>query len=350
MNSLLDEASVRALLDWFAEYGIDYPWSRTADPWAVWVSEVMLQQTTVSAAEPRYIRWMDRFPGPEDLAQADEREVLREWEGLGYYSRARNLAAAARVVRDSHGGSIPENFSGLKALPGVGDYTAAAIASFCFGERRAAVDANGRRIAQRLAAQVTWDSALDARFRNDVETLMPSLRPGDLNAAIMQLGQQVCTPSSPDCSRCPLGEICRARSENLQNEIPARRKAQSVRMITKLALLYSGGRVLMRRRSEGIGRGLWFFPPEDEIEGLEQWIPGEELPSRVHSYTRYRETLLPRVFRASGDACIRAADYSGTWIGADELEGIPMPTAYRRIAGDFASETCVSGCAWRPEI
>ena len=333
-----DRKSAAALLKWFREHGVTYPWadsSGSQDAWGIWVSEVMLQQTTVTAVEPRYRRWMKRFPSPEALAAADEQELLREWEGLGYYNRARNLAAAAGEIRTAYGGRIPEKVTELRCLPGVGEYIAAAIASFAFGKRRAAIDANGRRIAQRLSARDSWNKELETAFRNIVEELMPLENPGEMNAALMQLGQQVCTPRSPRCGDCPLAYSCLARSEGRQESIPARRRQEVIQKKTSLAILYDGGKVLMRKRTEGIGRGLWVFPAESEIGGLEKWWEhAGELPKQVHVYTRYREVLRPRIFRRNdvrGTApVIKLPEMS--YILPEKLQELPMPTAYRRIS------------------
>lgn len=335
----LDEDSAEALLIWFREHGVSYPWADSSEAWGIWVSEVMLQQTTVAAVEPRYRSWMKRFPSPEALAAADEEEVLREWEGLGYYNRARNLAAAAAEIRMAYGGRIPEEPAELRRLPGVGEYIAAAVASFAFGKRRAAIDANGRRIAQRLSARDLWDKELETAFRSAVEELMPFENPGEMNAALMQLGQLVCTPRSPRCGDCPLARICLARLEGRQESIPSRRRQEAIRKKTRLAILFDGGRVLMRKRTKGIGKGLWVFPAESEIEGLEKWWePAGELSEQIHAYTRYREVLQPRIFRRNDergtDPVIGLPDTN--FFPLEKLQELPMPTAYRRISGQVA--------------
>jgi A/G-specific adenine glycosylase len=335
LTEVFDEETAGTLLSWFRENGVAYPWAESPDPWGIWVSEVMLQQTTVGAVEPRYRRWMDRFPTPEALAAAGEQEVLREWEGLGYYNRARNLASAATEIQRSYAGRIPEEVEELRRLPGVGEYIAAAVSSFAFGKRRAAIDANGRRIAQRLMARELWDKELERLFREAVEARMPSENPGEMNAALMQLGQLVCTPGKPLCVECPLVGICRARAEDIQESIPLRRRQEVIRKKTNLALCMDRGRVLVRKKTEGIGKGLWVFPSESEIENIAgYWEPAGSLPRRIHSYTRYREELLPRIFRAkkengeSAAGCLK----EGKFVTPGELQRLPMPTAYRRIA------------------
>jgi len=333
-----DKKTTEALLEWFREHGVAYPWADSPDAWGIWVSEVMLQQTLVGAVEPRYRRWMERFPSTESLAAADEQEVLREWEGLGYYNRARNLASAAAEVQNSYGGRIPEEAEELRKLPGVGEYIAAAVSSFAFGKRRAAIDANGRRIAQRLEARESWDKELEEAFRNAVEELMPEKNPGEMNAALMQLGQLVCTPRSPDCGSCPLAEHCRARLEGVQESIPRRRRQEVIQKKTKLAILIDGEKILMRKKTDGIGKGLWVFPSESEIGNLEtDWEVTVDLPQQTHSYTRYRELLLPRIFRHKpGKKSSREMIPEGSEFQLiAELGELPMPTAYRRITQEL---------------
>jgi len=334
----LNEELISALLEWFRENGVAYPWADSPDAWGIWVSEVMLQQTTVAAVEPRYRRWMKRFPTIESLADAGEEEVLREWEGLGYYNRARNLASAAAEIQKAYGGRIPEEASELRRLPGVGEYIAAALSSFAFAKREAAIDANGRRIAQRLTARESWDKELETVFRGIVEELMPVENPGSLNAALMQLGQQVCTPRSPRCGECPLAGICQARMEGLQESIPRRRRQEVIQKKTGLAILIDGKQVLMRKKNNGIGRGLWVFPPENEIGGLEKyWDVLMVLPEQIHSYTRYRDVLAPRIFRRKDNAgAIPSLKLEGSSFFLPEmLHKLPMPTAYRRVSEDL---------------
>ena len=333
-----DKNTAGTLLEWFREHGVAYSWTDSPDAWGIWVSEVMLQQTTVGAVEPRYRRWMECFPSPEALAAAGEQEVLREWEGLGYYNRARNLASAAAEIQSFYGGQIPEEAEELQNLPGVGEYIAAAVSSFAFGKRRAAIDANGRRIAQRLEAREFWDKELEKAFRNVVEELMPSENPGEMNAALMQLGQPVCTPRSPDCGNCPLADICRARSEGVQESIPRRRRQEVIQKETKLAILIDGEKILMRKKAEGIGKGLWVYPPEIEIENLERdWETLLDIQQQTHSYTRYRELLLSRVFqrkpgkKSPGEMILEGSEFQLI----TDLGELPMPTAYRRITDEL---------------
>ncbi len=340
-----NKSECAALLEWYRKNGVSYPWTDLEDPWAVLVSEVMLQQTTVRTVRSRFPRWMERFPTPEVLADTPEEDYLREWEGLGYYNRARNLASAAGEITREYGGRVPGSSAALKALPGVGPYIASAVASFAFGEPSAAIDANGRRIAMRLAAAEKWDRALENEFRISLEKLMSGgescCSPGGLNGAVMQLGQLVCTPSSPDCSSCPLSGSCLARKDGRQEEIPTGTRKNIIRKETSVAVMLDGNSVFMVKRREGIGRGLWVFPVLTDLPG--GWVHTRTLTTRIHTYTRYRETLQPEVFqrpgeRSSGDRDIPVS--TGTaedsrWISLGDLADLPMPTAYRRIADEL---------------
>jgi A/G-specific adenine glycosylase len=338
-DSLNSEAAA-FLLEWFREYGVAYPWGDSRDPWGIWVSEVMLQQTTVGAVEPRYRRWMKRFPTPESLAAAEEEEILREWEGLGYYNRARNLASAARELASEYRERIPAEAEKLRGLPGIGPYIASAIASFAFGRRCAAIDANGRRIAMRLAAREPWTSELESDFRRAVEKVMPEDNPGEMNAALMQLGQLICRSGKPLCGDCPLAGICTARSQGLQNSIPARRRQEVIRKNTAVAILIDKDRVLVQKRLSGIGKGLWVFPARADVESLlAECVPEGCLQKEVHSYTRYRENLEPQLFRSAEGARLRIlqSDSGLSFTGFEDLPNLPMPTAYRRIASQLGN-------------
>ena len=347
-KELLNAGQVETLLEWFDRNGVNYPWAGTRDPRAIWVSEVMLQQTTVSTVKSRYLRWMERYPTPGHLAETGENEFLRDWEGLGYYNRARNLASAAGEIVHRFGGRIPRSYDDLRSLPGIGDYIASALSSFAFGERHAAMDANGRRIAQRLLGLEGWDKSVEDRFRKDVESGMPTDDPGRLNAAVMQLGQLICLPRSPHCDECPLNESCLARAQGRQEEIPLRIKKNIIELRTPIAVLLDECRVLLKRRGSGIARGMWVFPARTEIPELERgWKIAANLPVTVHAYTKFKEHLEPGIFiPRHGDSTGSCNTGGGKWARLEELDELPMPTAYRKIAGQLANRSplpCVPG-------
>ncbi len=334
---------IRLLLKWFDGYGTNYPWSAETgtapDPYAVWISEVMLQQTTVAAVLPRYKRWMDRFPAIETLAQASRDEVFREWEGLGYYSRAGNLHSAAREIKQKYGSRIPESVSELRELPGIGEYIASAVASFAFGKKILTIEANGRRIVQRLTASEKWDRNLERIFRNAAEQNMPNHHSGKFNASLMQFGQKVCLPGKPKCDQCPFAQRCEANSLNLQEAIPVRHRPTRINKTTNLALAMQGGEVWIRIRSSGIAAGLWGFPETAELSRPEEWVPAECLSTQIHSYTRYRDKLQPTIYLKNPNSnCGEATPPTpaGQWINVKDLDDFGMPTAHRSIARNLS--------------
>jgi A/G-specific adenine glycosylase len=275
----LDVPSLRAaLLAFFDRERRDLPWRRTGDPYAIWVSEVMLQQTRVETAGPYYERWMQAFPTVQALANAPEDRVLKLWEGLGYYSRARNLHRAARIVRDTAAGTLPESAAELRKLPGIGPYTAGAVASIAFGEAAPAVDGNVRRVLARL-----FDVAHPRP--SDLERwaahLVDPTRPGDFNQALMELGSLVCTPQRPDCTRCALHAWCAARANDTVAERPAPIRRSPV-VSEHRGVLVAAARDpdapgswslrVERRSRDGLLGGLWAFPdqllagPDDPVK------------------------------------------------------------------------------------
>ncbi len=248
-----------ALLDFYDAGRRDLPWRRSPDPYGVWVSEVMLQQTRVDTVVPYYERWMRRFPDVEAVADAALDEVLLLWEGLGYYRRARHLHRAARVVRERHGGALPGSYGALRALPGVGEYTAGAVASIAFGEVVPAVDGNARRVLSRL-----FDLAdpRPAELRELAARLVDPRRPGDWNQAVMELGATVCVPRTPRCGICPVAMWCRALEHGrvAQRPAPPRRARVRAADFAALALVRAGQVLLVRRPAEGLLGGMWSLP------------------------------------------------------------------------------------------
>ncbi len=314
----------RCLLAWYDARARDLPWREDTDPYRVWVSEVMLQQTRVEAVIPYYLRWMERFPSVERLAAAPEEEVMGAWAGLGYYSRARNLHRAAREVRERHGGVLPSDPEALRALPGVGEYTVGAVGSIAFGLPLPAVDGNVRRVLARLGDEPDPTPAVLRRW---AVALVDPERPGDFNQALMELGATVCTPRNPLCGECPVSSACQSRAAGTQAERPVPRRKGAVRAVAwGVAVLVAGSggeaRVLLRRRpSEGLLGGMWEFPSQ-EVAGesgpggareaallagakLQGRLEGEEarlLDPVPHLFSHIRATYHPVLWRVDREA------------------------------------------------
>jgi len=340
------------LLAWFARSARDLPWRRERTPYRIWVSEVMLQQTQVETVIPYYERFLERFPTMEALADAPLEEVLRIWEGLGYYARARRLHQAAQQLTSANGGVLPDRFEQLEALPGVGTYTAGAIASIAFGEGVPAVDGNGRRVLARLfgVRDDVTRSATKRRLRELAADLLPRGEAGAFNEALIELGATVCTPRSPSCVRCPVRELCRAYAEDEQERLPVRRpRGKTPHYDVAAAVTVRGdGAVLMAQRNvDDMLGGLWEFPggKREEGESLAECLAREieeelavtvEVGSRLtvvkHAYTHFRITLHAFWCRLKqGEpACLDCAAIR--WVLPEDLDELPMSVADRKVA------------------
>ncbi len=269
--------AIPEVLRWHRENRRPLPWREHPTPYAVWISEVMLQQTRIEAIIPYYLRFMERLPDVRALADVPEEELLKLWEGLGYYSRARNLRKCAGVLVEQYGGELPRDYRALRDLPGIGDYTAGAVASIAFGEPEPAVDGNVLRVLLRLTAR--RDDALNPRTRGEMRELLRKLYPsgrdaGALTEGLMELGETVCLPKgAARCSSCPLAALCLARERGETAQLPVRlpKKARRVEERTVL-LLRCGGKYALRRRPEtGLLAGMWEFP------NLEGFLTAEQL-------------------------------------------------------------------------
>lgn len=302
-----------------------WPWRKDRTAYRVWVAEVMLQQTVLAAVAPRFEEWVRRFPDVRALAGASEREVVRAWEGLGYYRRARNLHAAARRIVAEHGGEVPSDPEVLRGLPGFGDYTAAAVASIAFGRRVVAVDANVRRIVMRLRGWRSWGAARTRTAKAWLASLMPSRCPGDFNEALMELGQTLCRPGVTDCGRCPLRGVCATARRGGLRRRRGRRPRPGPTELRSFALVALRGReVLLRPGRGGLFEGLWTLPR------YAAWPRRFRRLAKVgevtHTYTRFRERLEVWLAELRGGA--RKED--GVFVDLDEAERFPMPSAHRR--------------------
>jgi A/G-specific adenine glycosylase len=315
----------KKLLAHFDRHRRELPWRANADPYRVWVSEIMLQQTRVENVRPYYDRWLQQFPTVHALADAALDDVLKAWEGLGYYHRARNLHAAARMVCERHSGVLPDAAVDLRALPGIGDYTAGAIASIAYARREPVIDGNVNRVLHRLL-----DAArIPAReLRATAALLVPSKRPGDFNQALMELGATICTPRNPRCSECPVRADCRAFANGTQLERPAAQVKRAIpeKHFDVIVLFDEKGNTLLQQRPDrGLLAGLWEFPIREVVQ-VEDAL--ECLGTVSHTFSHFRahyRVLLARVACVTATNELRALNWR-------ELEQFTLPRAQRRIA------------------
>ncbi|HEX8297101.1 MAG TPA: A/G-specific adenine glycosylase [Chthoniobacteraceae bacterium] len=332
-------AAIRARLGaWFQEEGRDLPWRRTRDPYAIMVSEFMLQQTQVVTVIPFYERWLARFPDFQTLSAATEAEVLAVWQGLGYYSRARNLHRAAQQVVTEHGGKLPRDPAQIARLPGVGRYTAGAIASFAFDLPVAAVDANIARVLARLinlrepidaqpGARILWEAAA---------ALLPKTGGHLHTSALMELGALICTPAKPQCLRCPVREPCRARS-NDPDSLPIKKpRRRVVELREDCAWIVQGRRILLEQQTGPRWRGLWKLPALARAE--ETGVPPTQAPEPLtfltYPFTHHRVSL--SVFAAAPPHKLAANEQ---WFLRAELLNVALAAPHRRAIQVLAAKS-----------
>ncbi len=351
------------LLNWYAANARDLPWRKTRDPYRVWISEIMLQQTQVEAVIPYYRRWLKRFPNVKALAEAPLKDVLATWEGLGYYSRARNLHKAAQKIVAEHNGRLPKTAEGVRQLPGIGRYTAGASASIAFNIDAAVLDGNVKRVLARVfnLADDVKSPAGEKKLWALAESLVPPGRAGDYNQAVMDLGATICRPQNPTCLLCPLLGLCEAQKLGLQNERPVTKKKPPTPhydVATGIIRRRKNGRVLIAQRpADKLLGGLWEFPggkvePDESLPdclrreireelGIEIEV-GEQTMTLKHAYTHFKITL--HVFEAkwvSGKAqAIEVADFK--WALPRELAAYPMGKTDRAIAAFISVDTSQS--------
>jgi len=309
------------LTDWFAAHGRDLPWRRTHDPYAVLVSEFMLQQTQVATVQPYFLRWLQRFPTFQALAAAPEAEVLHAWQGLGYYARARNLHAAARQVVELHGGTLPDDDSAIAALPGVGRYTQGAIASFAFDRPSAAVDANIARVLARLFAltEPIDTTAGSARLWESAELLLPPEGGRIHTSALMELGALICLPRQPQCLVCPARAFC--AGTGAAELFPVKKPRRATVALEELCTwTMHRGRVLLEQQKGSRWVGLWKLPP---LTGA----PPATTPlwEATYPFTHHRVTL--RVYREGAPVPLAPAQ---RWFTRSQLEKAALPSPHRR--------------------
>lgn len=340
------------LLRWFDTERRDLPWRKSYTPYEVWISEIMLQQTQMDRAVAYFSRWMQRFPDASAVAQARERDILKMWEGLGYYSRARNLHKAARVISEQYGGVFPRDKKDILALPGIGPYTAAAILSMAYEEDEAVVDANVERVYARIfdvdAPLKTKDAT--KRLKELATELLPSGKARDYNQAVMEFGALVCRPKNPQCEACPVGEHCEAKRLNIVEHRPVPGKGVDiVTLEVATGVLVHENRIFIQKRlPTGAWAGLWEFPggrieigetPEQAVvrEYAEETAFDVEIIDKQalvrHGYTRFRVNLhcfLLRLKSNSAEPQLTAAE-KALWVTGKELEHYAFPAGHRKL-------------------
>jgi A/G-specific adenine glycosylase len=335
----------KRLLLWFRKNGRDLPWRKTRDPYAIWISEIMLQQTQVSTVIPYYHKFLRVFPTVRRLAKSDLSKVLSIWEGLGYYSRARNLHKASRVILDRFNGKIPDAPNDLLGLPGIGRSTAGAILSIAYNREAAILDGNVKRVLSRLFA-VSGNPVrgkTEDLLWNYSESLIPKGQAGSFNQALMDLGATICTPKDPQCARCPLHRLCKGYESGDPGRFPSRGLKKAIPLIQAVsAVIQKDGQVLLQQRpAKGLLGGLWEFPDwrvdhrEDSELKLLRFIKNELgiriktkefLGSFKHTYSHFKLTLHVYLCQAAGSKNV------GTWVSLRNLRLFPMSRLHRRIA------------------
>lgn len=363
----------KQLLAWFAEAARDLPWRKNKDLYRIWVSEIMLQQTQVVTVIDYFQRFLKRFPTVADLASAPESDVLKMWEGLGYYRRARQLHAAAKKIVSDHGGKFPRDFASVRALPGIGRYTAGAILSIGLGQRLPILEANTIRVFSRLTAyQGATETTAGQKYLWQVaEELLPAEEVGAFNQALMELGSEICKPRSPHCETCPVSNLCPTFQHGWQEIIPAPKKKTAYEDLQQAAVvIWQQGKVLVRKcGSKERFAGLWDFPRFDQLsDSADQATQTDHIVAQVqsqtgqtltsvmpiftlrHGVTRFRITL--EVFesqltaKGKSKAASKIAVYSEAelgqaemlWIAPTDLAHIPLSVTGRHIAAKITAE------------
>jgi A/G-specific adenine glycosylase len=337
------------LLRWFAKHQRDLPWRHDRDPYRIWVSEVMLQQTQVATVIPYFERFVTAFPTLASLAKASEQQVLRLWEGLGYYRRARDLHRAARQLVADHAGQLPDDLEVWRDLPGVGRYMLGAILSQAFDRRLPIIEANSERVLCRLRGQAD-DPRVGATRRwlwQTAEAILPRQHVGEFNQALMELGALVCTPTAPRCESCPLAAQCVARRLGLQGQIPARAaRPRTVAVRESAVIVWRGPEVLLVQRPQhGRWAGMWEFPHGELAEGESHEQAGQrlakaaglridlgpELETIRHGVTHHRITMVCFQARHRGGTLRSTFYQDGRWLKPADLHGYPVSAPQRRL-------------------
>jgi A/G-specific adenine glycosylase len=357
---LLNAAFATALLDWYDREATMMAWRGGRDPYRIWLSEVMLQQTRVATVESYYTRFLERFPAVEALAAASIDEVLKAWEGLGYYARARAMHRVARLIVDEYEGRFPDSAETLQRLPGIGRYTAAAIASIAFGEPVAVLDGNVVRVLARLIdlPDEVGQPRVTERLWGLASALLAPARPGDYNQALMDLGRTVCAPRRPDCPRCPVREFCLAAARGTTEQRPVKKRREPLPLVRAAAAVIwdAAGRVLLvQRPAEGLLGGLWalpggpLLPGETYADCLRRWMRQSlgveirvtcEMAATTQTLTHFRLRL--RAFDCALTAGAPGGALHWGWVSPMELESFSLGKADREIVGRIGE--------WQPRL
>lgn len=346
----------KVLLEWFEKNQRPLPWREKYEPYHVWISEIMLQQTQVKTVLPYFDRWIKSLPTIQSVAQAPEDQILKLWEGLGYYSRARNLQRAAKVIMEKHRGIFPQNYQDVLALPGIGKYTAGAITSIAFNQDQPLVDGNVIRVLSRLFLYVqnTRLPQAEKQMWEWASEILPKGKARYFNQALMELGALQCTPKSPDCPKCPLNQVCRAYQQDVVEQLPDRGPKKELKYIeVSIGIIRKDGKIFIQKRPEkGLMAGLWEFPGgkvekgETQRGALEREIKEElgislkniKLKQKIkHAYTSFKVNL--HCFEAdyaAGDLKLGSA-VEGKWIEPSELSHYPFPAANVKIIENLAT-------------
>jgi len=340
----------RSLVGWYHKQKRDLPWRKTRDPYFIWVSEIMLQQTQVKKVIPYYLKWIAAFPTVSKLALSPESRVLKLWEGLGYYSRARNLRRAASIVESDYGGRVPDSYDEIMKLPGIGHYSAGAVLSIAFKKKVAALDGNAIRVLSRLfklAENGASGKSLN-RLRHIAEELLPDDCPGDFNQALMELGAEVCSPKKPACPVCPVRPWCMGEKLGQQeNYPPVKKRPPSKKIEVSAAVILRNGKVYIQQRPvDGLMGGLWEFPggKKEKNESSENCLLREireelgvavvirkKLMTIKHSYTQFRVTLHVYYCRLPRGHIRATSCDQWKWVCPEDLGGFPFPAANVKI-------------------
>lgn len=344
---------VEPLLEWYEKNKRVLPWRENKNPYSIWISEIMLQQTRIEAVKSYYERFMKEIPNVQVLANIEEEKLLKLWEGLGYYNRARNLQKAAKLIEEKYQGKMPNSYKELITLPGIGEYTAGAIESIAYNEPVTAIDGNVLRVISRLIAS-TKDVLLPEtkkEMQNRIEKIIPKRAAGDFNEALMELGELVCLPNGePECSKCPLNQYCKAYKENLTNKIPVREKKAKRREEEKTVFILispTGKIAIQKREQKGVLKGMYEFPNishkclESEIIKVvkDKW----NIQTRQIKFLgEYKHIFTHIEWKMYGyQIKVRESDKQFLWISKEELEtSYAMPTAFKKLVeGKFLAWT-----------